>query len=563
MKPTSDGKGSYQTSMPEDLREFLLSMSAFSKTDDPLISRFARRLETISVESFINLAREYAARVDEIDLDPLLQDGKGAPDPTQLEERSLWLCSVVNDCTRVLTESLATMRNDEANSSGDASPSRSILTDRVHKAYKQFEQVRKLALDAISCVVFAPCMHVLHDFEQAWRNSAANTETSGPIADVMHLIRDSLHFYRYIIVHNSNYIHLVEICCDKIVMLCLALLRDFSSKFTPAEIEKMGSDITLIKKGFLVCVKGPDSEKNFAVIEIHLKRLQDIYYLVSEAPSSINFINTTRRLVGESECDPLCDSIALSMIVEKCFEVREWEDFEEFKGPLDELVSMLKHHADDKNKVSSRILVDSSPEQRTFRMINLGIENLLTKIVIREDATIIEHNPKLPLWQLNHSNEFGRRRYGPKVKSITVLRLTITDIFGLDAMMLSCAPSVYVSLSTNLTGAVTTSLRTSYNPVWDEPLELQYDSECRLIDSAKLLCRVFFLYRLFGSTDMLYGSVELPIHMSDPTTPQSETVSGYIAINEDSKSCQIAFAKAIKRKAPLPKLHVRFRVDDE
>lgn len=563
MEPTSsDEKGAYQTCMPEELHDFLMTSRVYSSTEDDLyISVFKRRMELIFIECYIGLSREYADAVARVELEPLLKDESGTPNSTQLEERSLWLCSVVNDCSRVLANFLSSMVNSDLKCPEIASKSCVFIGDRVHQASSTFESVIRTTLDTISCVIFAPCVYLLKDFENDWRKAAVTIDASGPIAEVMHIIRDSLHFYRYIIINSVYYIRLVEICADKIVILCLTLLKECSPTFTPAEIEKIGSDISIIKKGFLMCVKGPESEKHFAIIEIRLKRLQDIYYLITEDLSSASFINTTRRLIGESECDPQCDSIALSMLVNHCFQLRGWAENEMHREPLDELVSILRDHATEKPMPLSPLLGCIPPETRSFRMGSVGIDFLLTTAIDRNSVRPLQQFSKSSFWFLSTTQEFRSQHTGPKIKNLTVLQIMITDIFGLDTMI-ACAPSVYVVLTTNLGDKVITSCRTSYNPVWDEPVHLQFHSDFRLIDSAKLSCQVFFPIRFFGSSDVLYGSLDFPLNISDPITHSTESISSFLNINGDSKALQIALGKSIKRKAPMPKVSVHFRIDD-
>lgn len=560
--------------MPEELRAALIKMldcfrdvqygRAVHAYD---LHRFRRSVEYAFVNSFIRLANTYMVALESTDWANLSDAKSPAEIDRFIEERSKFLSSVVNDTYRIESNSIISVVSPIVQDMSKEDKEYGMVVDRARIAYAEFKKIRLHALECISCVVFALPSKSLQGFNAQWTDSLSAKGVAGPFANLMFSITDPLESVKHIFSNVSHFTRLLEICADKVVVVFLMFVRDLDHVLSPEESSKLSSVLKVsIIGGFKKFFKDFESESNFITVELHLKRLMHLYYLLTDDISSEHFVNTTRLLQGESEKSD-SDPVALSMLLSTCLRLRDWTDHEHYEEPYQKLVDMIKTNAISPNLATAgKRLYELCPESRVFGLPAIDVCSHVNMSEMYVDELVAvsalkRRNEEVSSWGLFYERASSKRLTHSLVvprKKIIIKNVLVKDLFSLD--FIGLAPNVYITIAVGTTVVRSSTKQSTYAPAWAETFEVFFESDLSLMESSIILSlHVYYASKIGLISDTMVAFSETSINTYDAIMMHSVHIN-CDARAGDSKAVQVAAGNCTKKALAMPKLSFEFSV---
>jgi hypothetical protein len=191
--------------------------------------------------------------------------------------------------------------------------------EKVEEANEKFEKSYVLALDYLSCALFA---ELFFDFERDWLNRSIES----PIQGEINMLLSQLPLYAAALTDAYSFARLLLICADKIVIRYLILIRDsgmsYLIDFDEYMLQRLVIDTKLIQKAFADIAKSCGCEKYLCLIELRLQRLDDMCTLIIAQCEGELFKITLRKLTEEGMCKRN-ESLAFANFMRACLKLRK------------------------------------------------------------------------------------------------------------------------------------------------------------------------------------------------------------------------------------------------
>lgn len=261
----------------------------------------------------------------------------------KLNDHVAWLCSVANDMYRVMkdgsiyqVEEAVDDEDDNDDSDTDNENDDDVDADAVRrqqglrrraieiaidvsdtstKCIKSYNDLHKMSLEMISCVIFSS-MHALLDpnFVSAWLSHSERVPEDsaevedGPFEKAVAILMDEMNVYRDLL-EISCYQTLVEICAEKIVIVFFCLIKSLyvSGSFVggddgskqDARLKQLVYDLSLTIDCFQKLSDVVEGD-GAVIIELKVRRLPEMLVLLTAARKSEEFVAALNAVVAEA-----------------------------------------------------------------------------------------------------------------------------------------------------------------------------------------------------------------------------------------------------------------------
>ena len=324
--PLKNSTGEYETRIPEGVSSVVvtyLKSSLVRSNEEAGFQELVKRLETkvlASVAATYNLlATKIMHNVGNIDwtkplkvldgevvnafeqFDTTTEVGDSIPDDEQnellqeLDEHVPFLCSVSNDCQRIIDRRLIENHMKDLTEYGRGRSNADTSTrEAIKNAYMKFEVVGRFAIESLSCVLFNEVSRTILDlkaFATKWISGEVKMVATTPreaqnascvVNALMNIFEDCYNGLLY----KKNASTLLYVIAKKIVLIYMYIVREAPSRsFTPLVCERFAEEIKSIKALFSQHALGPSD----AEIEEYMMILEDVFDLISADLKSEKF----------------------------------------------------------------------------------------------------------------------------------------------------------------------------------------------------------------------------------------------------------------------------------
>lgn len=307
-----------QTTLPEDCIASLKTdlsaarLASVSSADEfaSLVANVNSNSELLFVDGLISLARFYRSTITSRDW---LADH--ADDALLHDKLLMWLFSFINDISRVQVGDLVSRCvADNADACGLDRHAVSKL-EKIEEANSVLEKAYVNALDVLSCTVFAK---LFANFESEW---PAQSNVPHELGRLSELVLN----YSSALMDMYSSARLLLICADKIVVLYLALIRDGCERgqlrFESDLLIRFALDVRHIQEAFAEVVKAASCGKYAVLIELRLRRLDDVLTLVGD--KNEDKVKAVLQRVSEEGLCKHPEALAYANMIKACVKARQ------------------------------------------------------------------------------------------------------------------------------------------------------------------------------------------------------------------------------------------------
>ena len=294
--------------------------------------------EYSSGESFVKKAKRLSKILTSEEANNLKKSAEEEKSTTEIEEFSIFLCSISNDAYKVCNHRLIDKKFDtkSENRKYKSNDHDTLAVDVIQRAYNRFDRVKKEAVEHISSAILKSKSLL---FDQTFPTNWLNNESlmSNCITSILN--EDVPYYTGFLNPESVKY--LIEALCRKFSIIYLHILRELAKSsrfsFTATVCSRFLNEIKLIDdtlSDFLSNVifnrtldKNESSQSNILIEETRisissmLKILFQAHAIIADDLKNKEFIIKMDDLLHDAKSNPL-DAQAYASLVENCMLLR-------------------------------------------------------------------------------------------------------------------------------------------------------------------------------------------------------------------------------------------------